>query len=488
MQSSLTSCMHQPAIEIFFSYARKDELLRDELAKHLKPLQQEGIITAWHDREIPPGTEWQNEIDRHLESAQIILLLISADFLASDYCYSFELKRALERHASQEACVIPVILRSCDWKNTSFGKLQVLPTDGKPIQSKNWFDPDEAFYDVVQGLRRSIANLTHILVKIPSPPSPKPQTTTAKPIQPVHEPQEPNKPLLKPFNFETVKLNAHGKIIERPQVNNVNRFIEDLGGGVQLAMIEIPAGKFLMGVPNSEELGEPETDPILYNLDYERPQHLVKVPRFYLGQTLVTQGQWQVLMGKNPSHFTGDDNLPVECVNWLDSIKFCEKLRAKTGRTYRLPTEAEWEYACRAGSEKPFAFGETITPEFVNYDGNYPYSKATKGEYRGKTTPAGQFPPNNFGLYDMHGNLWEWCLDEWINNYNDVPTDGSPYLGINSRDNDKYHRVIRGGSLRNVATDCRSALRNLNTAVDGLRLVGLRVVAVPASTPSRQNS
>jgi formylglycine-generating enzyme required for sulfatase activity len=179
-----------------------------------------------------------------------------------------------------------------------------------------------------------------------------------------------------------VKLNAQGKIIERPQVNNVNRFIEDLGNGVQLAMVEIPAGKFLMGSPLSETFGENQPD--WYKLDFERPQHLVQVSRFYLGQTLITQAQWQSLMGKNPSHFTGDENLPVECVSWLDSIEFCEKLSDKTGRTYRLPTEAEWEYACRAGSEKPFAFGETITPEFINYNGNYPYSKAAKGEYRKK--------------------------------------------------------------------------------------------------------
>jgi formylglycine-generating enzyme required for sulfatase activity len=301
------------------------------------------------------------------------LLLISSDFLASDYCYSFELKRALERHASQEACVIPVILRSCDWKNTGFGKLQVLPTDGKAI--KSWSDLDEAFTDVVRGLRRSITELT----SVPAVP----------PALPVREPQEPNKPLLKPFNFETVKLNAQGKIIERPQVNNVNRFIEDLGNGVQLAMVEIPAGKFLMGSPLSETFGENQPD--WYKLDFERPQHLVQVSRFYLGQTLITQAQWQSLMGKNPSHFTGDENLPVECVSWLDSIEFCEKLSDKTGRTYRLPTEAEWEYACRAGSEKPFAFGETITPEFINYNGNYPYSKAAKGEYRKKTTPVKQF-------------------------------------------------------------------------------------------------
>jgi formylglycine-generating enzyme required for sulfatase activity len=465
--------MSQPAIEIFFSYARKDELLRDELAKHLKPLQQEGIITAWHDREIPPGAEWQNEIDRHLESAQIILLLISADFLASDYCYSFELKRALERHESKEACVIPVILRSCDWRNTRFGKLQALPADGKAI--KSWPDLDEAFTDVVKGLRRSIAQLTPAPIETSTSTPPNPQVITA-PVQPDSEPQERNKPSLKPFPFETVRLNERGQIIERPPIT-VNRFMEDLGEGVQLAMIEIPAGKFLMGSPNFEEDG----------LDWEKPQHWVEIPRFYLGQSLITQGQWKALMDKNPSYFKGDDNLSVEKVSWLDSIKFCQKLSAKTGRTYRLPSEAEWEYACRAGSEKPFAFGKTITSEVVNYDGNFPYEKAPKGDYLKKTTLAGKFPANSFGLYDMHGNLWEWCLDEWVDNYKNAPLDGSARGNFNSRDSDKA-RVIRGGSWDSYATGCRSAIRVYNFATYSVRYVGLRVVAVPASTPSRQSS
>jgi formylglycine-generating enzyme required for sulfatase activity len=468
--------MNQPAIEIFFSYARKDELLRDELAKHLKPLRQEGIIRDWHDREIPPGAEWQNEIDRHLESAQIILLLISADFLASDYCYSFELKRALERHTSNEACVIPVILRSCVWQNTPFGKLQVLPTDGKPIQSKSWFDPDEAFTDVVRGLRRSIAQLTPVPVETSTSTPPNPQVITV-PVQPDSQPLEQNKPSLKPFPFETVRLNERGQIIERPLIT-VNRFMEDLGEGVQLAMIEIPAGKFLMGSPDSEE----------DNLQWEKPQHWVEIPRFYLGQCLITQGQWKALMGgKNPAYFKGDDNLPVEQVSWLDSIKFCEKLSTKTGRNYRLPSEAEWEYACRAGSEKPFAFGKTINSEVVNYDGNYPYGKVPKGNYLEKTTLAGKFPANSFGLYDMHGNLWEWCLDEWVNSYSDAPVDDSARVDVNSRDSDKTH-VLRGGSWGSNATDCRSAIRGCNSANNSNRNDGLRVVAVPASTPSRQSS
>jgi eukaryotic-like serine/threonine-protein kinase len=150
----------------------------------------------------------------------------------------------------------------------------------------------------------------------------------------------------------------------------------------------------------------------------ELPQHQVTLPEFYLGQTLVTQAQWQAIMGNNPASFKGDGKLPVDSVSWLDAIEFCRKLSQKTGRTYRLPSEAEWEYACRAGTTTPFAFGEAITPAVVNYNGNFPYSGAAKGEFREKTTPVGIFPANAFGLYDMHGNLWEWCLDEWVDNYN----------------------------------------------------------------------
>jgi predicted ATP-binding protein involved in virulence len=141
-------------MEIFFAYARQDEALRNELAKHLIPLQREKIITAWHDREIPLGTEWQSEIDRHLETAQIILLLISADFLASNYCYDIELIRALQRHEKGEAKVIPIILRACDWTDTPIGILQSLPIDGQAITS--WPNSDMAFSSVVGGLRQAI--------------------------------------------------------------------------------------------------------------------------------------------------------------------------------------------------------------------------------------------------------------------------------------------------------------------------------------------
>ncbi len=144
-------------IELFYSYAHKDEKLRDELAKQLAILKRQKIIKEWHDRKIAAGTEWKGQIDQHLETAHIILLLISADFIASDYCYDTELKRAMERHEKGKARVIPIILRACAWQNAPFGKLQALPKDGKAVTS--WGNRDEAFEDVARGIKRAIEEL-----------------------------------------------------------------------------------------------------------------------------------------------------------------------------------------------------------------------------------------------------------------------------------------------------------------------------------------
>jgi TIR domain-containing protein len=141
-------------VEVFYSYAHADEDCRVELVKHLRLLERRGVITGWHDRNISAGTEWKDVIDNHLESAGIILLLVSADFLASDYCYDIELKRAMERHAEGKARVIPVILRNCDWASAPFGKLQALPRNARPIA--HWDRPDDAYTDVVNGIKKAI--------------------------------------------------------------------------------------------------------------------------------------------------------------------------------------------------------------------------------------------------------------------------------------------------------------------------------------------
>jgi eukaryotic-like serine/threonine-protein kinase len=274
------------------------------------------------------------------------------------------------------------------------------------------------------------------------------------------------KPSLSKFSFESVTLDRFGKTLDRPK-NSAMIFKEDLGDGISMMMVKIPAGKFNMGSPGNGKDKEVN----------ETPQHSVTMREFYLGQTLVTQEQWEKIMGTNPSLFKGNNKLPVDSVSWLDAIIFCHKLTIKTGRTYRLPSEAEWEYACRASTKTPFAFGETITPAIANFNGTLPYANASKGEYRKKTTLVKTFPANLFGLYDMHGNLWEWCSDEWIDNYENAPVDGRARGDVNSQ-NPETKRILRGGSWNYGAKSSRSADRSHVSAHSRRNCFGVRVVAV----------
>ncbi|MGH7169154.1 MAG: SUMF1/EgtB/PvdO family nonheme iron enzyme [Gemmataceae bacterium] len=221
-----------------------------------------------------------------------------------------------------------------------------------------------------------------------------------------------------------------------------------LAEGVDMTFAWIPPGTFLMGSPPKE----PERGG-----DNETP-HFVTLPDgFYLGIHAVTQAQWQAMMGNNPSHFKGE-NLPVDTASWQDSQKFCKKFSQRDGKHYRLPTEAEWEYACRAGTTTPFHFGKTINTDQVNYNGsNYPYGKGKKGVYRRQTTTVGSFPPNPWGLFDMHGNIWEWCQD-WYGPYENSRTkDPSRTKKVSKSD-----RVLRGGSYDYFAWFCRAAARSWN--------------------------
>ena len=237
-------------------------------------------------------------------------------------------------------------------------------------------------------------------------------------------------------------------------------------------MVSVPGGSFIMGSPEGEGNGS------------EKPQHKVKVKPFFMGKYPVTQAQWRAIsslpkikcdLEADPSRFKGD-NLPVEKVSWEDAVEFCQRLSKQTGREYRLPSEAEWEYACRAGTTTPFHFGETISTDLANYNGNYIYPKGSKGEYRAKTNQVGSFSPNAFGLYDMHGNVWEWCQDEWHRSYEGAPTDGSAWLSGNDS-----NKVVRGGSWDDDPNDSRSACRYYDSR-DGRGLyIGFRVVCVAPS-------
>ena len=245
------------------------------------------------------------------------------------------------------------------------------------------------------------------------------------------------------FTFDVITVNHQGQQISKV-TKQAQYFRENLGNGGFLDMVAIPGGKFWMGSPDTE----PE------RWDNEGPQHPAIVPSFHIGKYPITQAQYEAVMGKNPSYFKGAD-LPVERVRWGNAVKFCEILAAKTGKAYRLPSEAEWEYACRAGTTTPFHFGDSNTTDLANYDGRYMDGNKLTGPYGQKTTPVGSFPPNAFGLYDMHGQVWEWCQDRWHGNYHHAPTDGSAWEtgGVPGV------RVRRGGAWFFDAAGCRCAYR-----------------------------
>jgi formylglycine-generating enzyme required for sulfatase activity len=269
----------------------------------------------------------------------------------------------------------------------------------------------------------------------------------------------------------------------RRRTATVQGYTEPLTDNVGLAMVLIPGGTFLMGSPEDE----PE------RLDHEGPQHEVTVPQFFMGKYPVTQAEWRFVAGlpqvnrelkPNPSHFAGDRH-PVESVSWYEAVEFCDRLSLHTGRTYRLPSEAEWEYACRAGTTTPFHFGETITTDLANYDGtddpeghwSGSYDRGPKGEYRQTTTPVDHFDiTNSFGLCDMHGNVWEWCLDHYHDSYEDAPEDGSAWIDAEAKENKS--RIRRGGSWLNYPGFCRSAYRSFSDPRGSDDYIGFRVICV----------
>jgi uncharacterized protein (TIGR02996 family) len=251
--------------------------------------------------------------------------------------------------------------------------------------------------------------------------------------------------------------------------------------GMHLALV--PAGTFQMGSPGQDRSA----------WQSERPQHPVTISRpFYLGIFPVTQAEYRRVMGTNPSCFaaTGTnrssvrrrktDTFPVENLSWDDSVAFCEALsklpeEQEAGRVYRLPTEAEWEYACRAGTTSRYHFGATITSEVANFDGKLPFDGAVKGPSLGRTSAAGSYPPNAWGLYDMHGNVWEWCSDWWDGHYYEV----TPHVDPPGPESG-HNRVLRGGSWKNDGFYLRSAHRGWSTRDNR---IGFRVLLHHANPP-----
>ena len=273
-------------------------------------------------------------------------------------------------------------------------------------------------------------------------------------------------------------------------------------------------------------MGSPEDEPGRSKI--EGPQHEVTLAAFWMARTPITQAQWRTVAGwpranrdldPDPSRFKGHER-PVEQVSWLDAMEFCHRLSQRTGKKYTLPSEAQWEYACRAGTNTPFHFGPTISTEVANYDDHYIYSQGSKGIYREQTINVASFPANGWGLHDMHGNVWEWCLDEWHDSYEGAPTDGSAWMegdslgespaaccaagrgtttpgtaarptasttypamptttSVSASVASDASRLLRGGSWDDLPGYCRSAGRIHNQPVNAYYSVGFRVVCLP---------
>ncbi len=469
--------------QIFISYASEDRAQARELHQRLTA---QGYKPWLDDEDLLPGQDFKLVIEKALTGSDFVVICLSRTSVEKRTFIQREIKLALDRRQEMrpdDIFVIPARLEECEF-----------PAELKHLHCVNLFEERgwEKLFRALESesVRRGKSKTAKPVTASVTTPAPK-----TAPSMPPAKPASSTVPA-RSFDFVTARVDEQGRVIERVNAQ-VAGFEEDLGHGVHLQMIEIPAGVFRMGSTNAE-VEAAFADAQRYNKDAtrewfetEQPRHRVAVPALWISRYQVTQEQWWAVarlpkvkleLPPEPSNFEGD-KLPVEQVSWEEAVEFCQRLERQFKRTYRLPSEAEWEYACRAGSTTPFAFGPTITRELVNYNGGYPYGNAAKGEYRQRTVPVGSLGvANAFGLYDMHGNVWEWCADVWHESYKDAPIDGSAWVS----GGDSSRRVVRGGSWNYISRLCRSADRLSLTPGFRINYIGFRIV-FGSSTPDRQS-
>jgi formylglycine-generating enzyme required for sulfatase activity len=553
--------MPQP-YKLFTIYAREDAQYLEELRGQLRPLEHAGRIKVWSDREINPGVDWEQEIVHNLDSADIILILVSAAYYNSAYIHDKEIKHAISRHERGEAKVLPVIVRPCSFPDDPvISRLQVLPTDGKPVTSHHWRQRDEAWLDVVAGVKKTLSlfdaavsdkerakeqaqqatraaealkakedasRLLHeqeqiawqqttaahlvsayenylarypqgeyareararikTLKKTEKPPFPlkryaaigggglalllavwlapkmlgekhggpaqsqlQAEADTPRVLQNVPEKGAAPLPVEVEKGSKTISPSSLpenvtvGKQKEDPAPTQPDTRSRKSG----LEMVRVAGGAFTMGSPESE------TD-----RSANECQHEVSVGSFSIGKYEVTQADWHNIMGSNPSGNENCDDCPVEQVSWNDIQEFLKKLNKKyPGKNYRLPTEAEWEYAARGGKAGSITY---LSYSGSNDLGTVAWYVNNSGK---KTHPVGGKKPNQLGLYDMSGNVWEWCQDTW-----------KPYPCDKKTAAEGRYRVRRGGSAFLGAANCRAADRDFEAAPR--KNLGFRLVSV----------
>ena len=434
--------------DVFLCHNSQDKPAVIEIANQLKANNINPWLDKWHLR---PGSSWQDLLEDQINEIRTAAVFVGNSGLGPWEIE--EVKAFLRAFVNRKCPVIPVLLPNAPQKP----QLPVF------LEGLMWVDFRQ--HDP-EPLGQLIWGITGI----------KPDLPPLIPNKPPREEKNKSPYQLKIFQFQTAQISLTSALlgfVKKPEIKRITKnadyFAQDLGNGVILEMVAIPGGTFIMGSPENEE--DRSSD--------ESPQHQVTVPSFFMGKYPVTQKQWRAVaaLGKvnidlesDPSYFKGD-NLPVERVSWNDAQEFCARLSRMANKTYRLPAEAEWEYACRGGTTTPFYCGETISTDLANYNGNYTYGQGQKGQYREKTTEVRIFPANPFGLYDMCGNVWEWCEDKWHETYINAPIDGTAWTSLSSE-----LRLLRGGSWVYYPRLCRSAYR-LNFSPDysnnrnGFRLV-----------------
>jgi formylglycine-generating enzyme required for sulfatase activity len=403
----------------------------------------------------------------------VALLLVSDDFLASEFVINKELPPLLRAAEAEGLCILWVCLGPCFYEATPIHDYQAVLPPGEPLEAMGPVQQKMALKTIAGAIRDALSPEV-APAQVPAQTQPRPVLTPA-PSSPA-APTAKDSSRLQHFSISTCLLRQEGDqwCMERRPLQ-VEGYREELGQGVALTMVKIPAGSFLMGSPKDE----PE------RLGREGPQHEVTLGAFFMAQTPITQAQWRAVAGwqklerdlkPDPSKFNGA-NRPVEMVSYFDALEFCRRLNQPTGQRYGLPSEAQWEYACRAGSTTAFHFGATLTPELANYKGNSCYGNGPKGTYRKKTTDVASFPANGWGLHDMHVNVWEWCEDHWHDSYSFAPGDDQPWLIPAAADDER--RLLRGGSWLAFPRFCRSACRSDDHPDFRSFGIGFRVCCLP---------